>query len=93
MHAVVVKVSIQEGQGPEATEFLRGTIVPRVSQAPGFVAGYWVRLEGGDEGNSVIVFETEDAARSAADQIRENTSSNPGVTLNDVTVGEVVANA
>lgn len=91
MHAVVTKVSVQDG--PSATEFLRETIVPRVSQAPGFVAGYWVRLEGGDEGNSVIVFETEDAARSAADQIRENTSSNPGVKLNDVTVGEVVANA
>ena len=93
MHAVVVKVSIQEGQGPEATEFLRGTIVPRVSQAPGFVAGYWVRLEGGDEGNSVIVFESEDAARTAAGQISDTTESNPGVTIKDVSVGEVVANA
>jgi hypothetical protein len=72
---------------------LRETIVPRVSQAPGFVAGYWVRLEGGDEGNSVIVFESEEAARATADQIRETTGANPGVTLNDVTVGEVVANA
>ena len=93
MHAVVVKVSIQEGQGPEATEFLRGTIVPRVSQAPGFVAGYWVRLVGGDEGNSVIVFESEDAARTAAGQIRDGVESNPGVTIRDVSVGEVVANA
>jgi heme-degrading monooxygenase HmoA len=91
MHAVVVKVSIEDG--PTATEFLREKIVPGVSQAPGFVAGYWVRLEGGDEGNSVIVFESEDAARAAAEQIRANVGSNPGVTLNDVTVGEVVANA
>ncbi len=91
MHAVVTKVSVQDG--PAATEFLRETIVPGVSQAPGFVAGYWVRLEGGNEGNSVIVFESEDAARAAAERIRENTDSNPGVTLNDVTVGEVVANA
>jgi hypothetical protein len=52
-----------------------------------------VRLEGGDEGNSVVVFESEDAARAAADQIRENVGSNSGVTLNDVTVGEVIANA
>ena len=91
MHAVVVKVSVQDG--PVATEFLRETVVPRVSQAPGFVAGYWVRLEGGDEGNSIIVFESEEAARAAAAQLREGISSNPGVTLNDVTVGEVVANA
>ena len=91
MHAVVVKVSVQDA--PVATKFLRETIVPGISQAPGFVAGYWVRLEGGDEGNSVIVFESEDAARAAAEQVRENVGSNPGVTLNDVTVGEVVANA
>jgi hypothetical protein len=91
MHAVVVKVSITDGS--VATEYLRETVVPGVSQAPGFVAGYWVRLEGGDEGNSVIVFESEDAARAAAERLRENIGSNPGVTLNDVTVGEVVANA
>ena len=91
MHAVVVKVSVKDA--PTATEFLRERVVPAVSQAPGFVAGYWVRLEGGDEGNSVVVFESEDAARAAAEQIRENVGSNPGVTLNDVTVGEVVANA
>jgi hypothetical protein len=91
MHAVVTKVSVSDA--PAATEFLRETIVPRVSQAPGFVAGYWVRLEGGDEGNSTIVFESEEAARAAADQIRATVGSNPGVTLKDVTVGEVVANA
>jgi hypothetical protein len=91
MHAVVVKVSVTDG--PVATEFLRETVVPNVSQAPGFVAGYWVRLEGGDEGNSVVVFDSEEAARAAAAQIGENIGSNPGVTLKDVTVGEVVANA
>lgn len=91
MHAVVVKVSVQDG--PEATEFLRERVVPGVSQAPGFVAGYWVRLEGGDEGNSVIVFESEDAARNAAKQVEGNIGENPGVTLKDVTVGEVVASA
>lgn len=91
MHAVVVKVSVHDG--PVATEFLRENIVPEVSKAPGFVAGYWVRLEGGDEGNSVIVFESEEAARATAERIREATGSNQGVTLNDIAVGEVVANA
>ena len=90
MHAVVVKVSVTEGE--PATKYLREEIVPRVSQAPGLVAGYWVRLEGGDEGNSVIVFESEDQARAVADQIRGDVDSNPGVSLRDVSVGEVVAN-
>lgn len=90
MHAVVVKVTVTEGE--PATKYLREEIVPRVSQAPGLVAGYWVRLEGGDEGNSVIVFESEDQARAVADQIRGDVDSNPGVSLRDVSVGEVVAN-
>jgi hypothetical protein len=91
MHAVVTKVGVTEGES--ATKHLRDEIVPRVAQAPGLVAAYWVRLEGGDEGNSVIVFESEDQARAAADQIREGVSTNPGVELKDVSVGEVVANA
>ena len=91
MHAVVVKVSVKDG--PEATQFLRERVVPNVSKAPGFVAGYWVRLEGGDEGNSCIVFESEDAARAAAQGVRAAADENPAVTLNDVSVGEVVASA
>ncbi len=91
MHATVTRVTVTEGEA--ATNHLREEIVPRVSQAPGFVAGYWVRLEGGNQGTSVIVFESEDAARAAADQMRAGVDSNPGVTLDDITVGEVVANA
>lgn len=91
MHAVVTKVNVQDG--PAATEFLREKIVPQVSQAPGFVTGFWIRLEGADEGNSFVVFESEDAARAVAGQISDSVGSNPGVTLKDVSVGEVVANA
>ena len=91
MHAVVTSVSVQDAPG--ATQFLREQVVPAVKQAPGFVGGYWVRLEGGDEGSSVIVFESEDAARQASEQIRQGVGQNPGVSLNSVTVGEVVANA
>jgi hypothetical protein len=90
MHAVVTKVTVTEGES--ATKYLRDEIVPRVSEVPGLVAAYWVRLEGGDEGNSVIVLESEDQARGVADQIRAATGSNPGVNLIDVSVGEVVAN-
>jgi hypothetical protein len=37
MHAVVVEVSISDPEGAEPV--LREQVVPRVSQAPGFVAG------------------------------------------------------
>ena len=90
MHAVVVTVSISEDADvQEVTKHLRENIVPTVSQRPGFVAGYWVRLEGGNQGRSVIVFESEDAARG----VKENLQPAPGVTFDSVDVGEVVANA
>jgi hypothetical protein len=65
MHAVVVGVTVNDGEA--ATRFLREELVPRVSQAPGFVAGYWVTLDG-DQGRSTIVFESEDA-RAVADRL------------------------
>ena len=88
MHAVVVRVSLSDDDSASLDE-LREQVVPRVSQAPGFVAGYWVRLEGEKEGTSVIVFDSEDNARSAGDQFQPPA----GVTLESMEFGEVVANA
>jgi hypothetical protein len=87
MHAVVVNVTINDPDA--ATTELRNQVVPQVKGAPGFVAGYWVGLDGG-RGTSVVVFDSEDAARQAAAQARA-----PGdfVTFDSVEVGEVVANA
>jgi hypothetical protein len=87
MHAVVVNVTIAD---PEAGEdVLRDQVVPRVSQAPGFVAGYWTRK--GDDGLSITVWESEDAANAASDMV---TSAAPeGVTVDSVEVREVVASA
>ena len=39
MHAVVVRVNI--GDSETAEQGLREQVVPRISQVPGFVAGYW----------------------------------------------------
>ena len=55
------------------------------------MAGYWVRLEGGDQGRSTVVFESDDAARSWADQMSGQAPK--GVTIDSVNLGEVVANA
>ncbi|HUP71385.1 MAG TPA: hypothetical protein VM142_16455 [Acidimicrobiales bacterium] len=66
MHAVVVRVTISEQEAALAT--LRDEIVPQVSQAPGFVAGYWT---GKDKiGLAMIVFESEDTARAVSEQMR-----------------------
>jgi hypothetical protein len=89
MHAVIVSVTVSDGE--EATSYLRSEVVPRVKQAPGFVAGYWVRIEGGDKGKATIVFDSEVGARAAADQVQQ--APGEAVTLNSVEVGEVVEHA
>ena len=56
---------------------LREEVVPAISQAPGFVAGYWT---GGDDGGmSMVVFESEDAARIVSDSVACN-SCGVGIT-------------
>jgi hypothetical protein len=87
MHAVVVNVTINEPEAAAAA--LKDRVVPQVSQAPGFVAGYWVGLEGG-KGTSIVAFESEEAARRASENIQM-----PGdfVTFDSVEVGEVVGHA
>ena len=63
--------------------------IPRVSQLPGVVAGYWTRSDGTD-GLSMVVFESEDAARAAAELVPQMISE--AVTLENVEVRQVVAN-
>lgn len=87
MHAVIVRVNIDDEESAEST--LREQVVPRASQSPGFVSGYWTR--NGNTGLSMVVFESEDAARAASEQGRSMALQ--GVTVEDVEVREVVAHA
>jgi hypothetical protein len=86
MHAVVTRVTIKDRDAAQST--LRDEVVPRVAGSPGFVAGYWVQVAE-DKGSAVIVFESEEAARTAAERLQPP----PAVTFDSVEVGEVVANA
>jgi heme-degrading monooxygenase HmoA len=89
MHAVVVRVNIADFEA--SRKDLREKVVPRVSQAPGFVAGYWTRSDDGRGGLSMIIFESEEAARAGAEQIPSNIPDT--VTLENVEVREVVEHA
>jgi hypothetical protein len=63
--------------------------VPWASQTPGFVTGYWTIKD--DNGLTMIMFESEDAANRMSEQVR---SAVPGaVTLENVEVREVAAHA
>jgi hypothetical protein len=91
MHAVVVRASI--GDAEIADKGLREKVVPAVSSAPGFVSGYWTRSDDGSNWLSMLVFESDDAARTVADRFRGGTIIPETVTVSRVEVREVVANA
>ena len=87
MHAVVVNVTIND---PEAAErALREQLVPRVSQLPGFVTGYWTLKD--NTGLTMLIFDSEAAANAMSWQARATVPS--AMTFRDVEVREVAAHA
>jgi hypothetical protein len=89
VHAVVVRVTISDRDA--AQQRLDQEVVPQVSQAPGFQAGYWTWKD--NTGLSMIVLDSEDAANRAADRAREMIQGIDAVSLEGVEVREVVAHA
>jgi hypothetical protein len=89
VHAVVVNLTIDDVN--RDNELLGERVVPHASGAAGFVAGYWTRS--GDTGLSMVVYESEEAARAVADQIRSLGLPDNAVTVEGVEVREVVAHA
>jgi hypothetical protein len=89
MHAVIVSVTINNPD--EALDNLKSDIVPRVKQAPGFVAGYWYG-DGQQKGNATIIFDDEDKANGFVEMLRSQ--EGPGhATIDSVETHPVVANA
>jgi hypothetical protein len=84
MHAVLVSVKINDYE--KARQELTEQVVPRVSQLPGLVAAYWFE-PAGDQGWSVALFESEEAARAAAERIQPPEH----VTLQNVDTRAVIA--
>jgi hypothetical protein len=87
MYAVVVKVTINDREAAERA--LNEQLVPRVSQVPGFVAGYWTIKN--DTGLTMIIFESEDAANAMSEMARSVVPD--AMSLDDVEVREVAAHA
>ena len=86
MHAQVVTVDFTDAEA--AIKNLE-ELVPNVKASPGFVAGYWVRLDD-SHGTSIAVFETEDQARTTAPPIGAEMD---GVRVTGAQVGQVMGSA
>jgi heme-degrading monooxygenase HmoA len=91
MHAVTVKVSIDDPERAERE--LREQVVPMVSQAPGFVAGYWLEPQDG-KGASFVVFDSEEHANAMVEGIRaQQAQGNMPVTFDEVSARGVLIGA
>jgi hypothetical protein len=87
VHAVVVNLTISDREAAERA--LHEQLVPRVSGAAAFVAGYWTIKD--NSALSIFVFETEEAANRMSEQAAAGVPS--GVVLDGIEVREVVAHA
>jgi hypothetical protein len=87
MHAVVTKATIHDLE--RGREFLNQEGIPRLQQAPGFVAGNWVALDE-STGTAMMIFESEENAQTAAERIKTNPPAGDAVTINSIEIGEVV---
>ena len=94
MHAVIGQVKIDTSREEEARKALSEIVVPTAKAMPGFVSGTWCRALQDDRGISVLLFESEEAARAAAEQMRSQ-GPPPGTpaTFVSADVFEVVAQA
>lgn len=94
MYAVLIEVDTSGQSDPEAgLKNLRENIVPGVSKAPGFQAGYWLRPLEDAKGASLVVFDTVDNAEAASQALGVGSSPAPGVTVVRREVHEVAASA
>ncbi len=69
MYAVVVQETGDREAIEGSGEHLAANVLPRTRQAPGVVSAFWL-TDGSGGTLNVLVFENEEAARAAAEPIR-----------------------
>jgi hypothetical protein len=89
MYAVVVRERGQAGQINTSGQHVQANVLPRARQAPGILSGFWMTDMAGATLN-VLVFESEDAARSALEPVR-TASRPPSIQVESAEVYEVLA--
>ena len=92
MHAMVGSSKLNFENPDEAGQLANG-VLSGLSKAPGFVTGSFARSADGNHGRSMIVFDTEEHAKAAAENARANIPADGRVEIVSIEVYEVVAHA
>lgn len=90
MYAVVGASKIDPGRADEAVKMAEG-ILANLGQADGFVSGAFTRSPDGLNARSMVLFETEDAAKAVVANAENLMPENPPVELISLDVFEVVS--
>lgn len=90
MHAVFVVSELDPSRQAEAETMLKTQISPRIQQAPGFVSGTWARSVDGKQGQSVVVFETEESAKATLEAVTKGMPTDGPVKIVRTSVLQVV---
>jgi hypothetical protein len=89
MYAVVVRERGLADQINTSGHHVEANVLPRVREAPGIVSGFWMTDTAGGTLN-VMVFDSEDAARSALEPAR-TAPRPPWMQVESAVVYEVLA--
>ncbi len=87
MYALVTRATVHDRERGNA--FLKEQGAPQLMQAPGFVSAQWVMVDE-NTGAGMLTFESEEAARAAAEHIRANPPGGGFVTIDSVEIAEVI---
>ena len=90
MHAALVRADIPGGVNDARRKNLEEKIIPMISSAPGFVAGYWLDAVDG-KGFACVVFKDEASAKASAPPA--GTDMGEGVSIESVEFREVLGSA
>ncbi len=89
MYAIVGISRLKPGATPDVVKGILGAM----STAPGFVTGTVAWSTDGERGRSMLVFETEDGATAALQQVLDNMPADAPMEIESAEVCEVVAHA
>jgi hypothetical protein len=95
MYAVAGRWQMDANYAEQQQAFLTECIVPNVSRAEGFVAGYWSRPGADGVAYSFVVFDEEAAAAAFAESVRRDPHDRraTGVDGHDLAIVQIAANA